>query len=211
MALFQQNSGSGSGSKNLVEFKCGKMSLSGTTVTADKRKGLLYIYRDDCTHFCWKDRTSGKVEDDLMVFPNDAEMVPVPQCTTGRVVLLKFKEGNKKLFFWMQEPDTKKDKDEDLIKKVNEALNNPNSSAFEGRSRRTDDPEDALMQILQSGGSTPNQIAQLQSLLSQTSRNQSRSSRDNKEEPPKPDAKAASSSSKPATPSSGAGVQLEDL
>jgi len=228
MALFQQNSGSGSGSKNLVEFKCGKMSLSGTTVTADKRKGLLYIYRDDCTHFCWKDRTSGKVEDDLMVFPNDAEMVPVPQCTTGRVVLLKFKEGNKKLFFWMQEPDTKKDKDEDLIKKVNEALNNPNSSAFEGRSRRTDDPEDALMQILQSGGSTPNQIAQLQSLLSQTSRNQSRSSRDNKkesssgsssqpakkekkEEPPKPNAKAASSSSKPATPSSGAGVQLEDL
>ena len=47
MALFQQNSGSGSGSKNLVEFKCGKMSLSGTTVTADKRKGLLYIYRYD--------------------------------------------------------------------------------------------------------------------------------------------------------------------
>ena len=169
-------------------------------------KVYVFIYRDDCTHFCWKDRTSGKVEDDLMVFPNDAEMVPVPQCTTGRVVLLKFKEGNKKLFFWMQEPDTKKDKDEDLIKKVNEALNNPNSSAFEGRSRRTDDPEDALMQILQSGGSTPNQIAQLQSLLSQTSRNQSRSSRDNKkesssgsssqpakkekkEEPPKPDAK----------------------
>ena len=148
--------------------------------------------RDDCTHFCWKDRTSGKVEDDLMVFPNDAEMVPVPQCTTGRVVLLKFKEGNKKLFFWMQEPDSKKDKDEDLIKKVNEALNNPNSSAFEGRSRRTDDPEDALMQILQSGGSTPNQIAQLQSLLSQTSRNQSRSSRDNKKE------SSSSSSSQPA-------------
>ena len=49
MALFQQNSGSGSGSKNLVEFKCGKMSLSGTTVTADKRKGLLYVYRyTDC-------------------------------------------------------------------------------------------------------------------------------------------------------------------
>merc|ERR1712137_458143 len=187
-----KNSGSGPGSKNLVEFKCGKMSLSCTTVTADKRKGLLYIYRDDCTHFCWKDRTSGKVEDDLMVFPNDAEMIPVPQCTTGRVVLLKFKEGNKKLFFWMQEPDSKKDKDEDLIKKVNEALNNPNSSASEGRSRRTDDPEDALMQILQSGGSTPNQIAQLQSLLSQTSRNQSRSSRDNKKE------SSSSSSSQPA-------------
>ena len=62
MALFQSNSGSGSGSKNIVEFKCGKMNLAGTTVTADERKGLLYIYRDDCTHFCWKDRTSGKTE-----------------------------------------------------------------------------------------------------------------------------------------------------
>ena len=133
MALFQSNTGSGSGSKNIVEFKCGKMSLSGTTVTADKRKGQLFIYRDDCTHFCWKDRTSGKTEDDLIVFPNDAEMVPVTQCTDGRVVLLKFKEGNKKLFFWMQEPTSKKDKDEELIKKVNDALNNPSRGASHGR------------------------------------------------------------------------------
>ena len=33
--------------------------------------------------------------------------------------LLRFKEGNKRLFFWMQEPESKKDKDEDLMKKVN--------------------------------------------------------------------------------------------
>ena len=52
-------------SKNLVEFKAGKMHLRGTTVTADKRKGLLYIYQSDDSlmHFCWKDRTSGTIED----------------------------------------------------------------------------------------------------------------------------------------------------
>jgi len=235
MALFQQNASSSGGSKNLVEFKCGKMSLSGTTVTADKRKGLLYIYRDECTHFCWKDRTSGKIDTDLMIFPNDAEFVAVPQCTTGRVFLLKFNEGNKKLFFWMQEPDSKKDKDEELMKKVNEALNNPTSSAFrEGRSGhgRNDDPEEALMQILSGGANSHQQIQQLQSLLQQTQRNQSRSgassssssskkkekSDEAKTELPKPQtetavsqpvAAASTSVASPATPSSG--VQIEDL
>lgn len=52
-------------SKNLVEFRAGKMNLRGTTVTADKRKGFVYIYQSDDSlmHFCWKDRTSGTVED----------------------------------------------------------------------------------------------------------------------------------------------------
>ena len=45
MALFQQNTGGSS--KNLVEFKCGKMTMSGTTVTADPRKGLLTIERGE--------------------------------------------------------------------------------------------------------------------------------------------------------------------
>uniref|UniRef100_A0A8C9F8F8 Proteasomal ubiquitin receptor ADRM1 n=1 Tax=Pavo cristatus TaxID=9049 RepID=A0A8C9F8F8_PAVCR len=47
----------------------------------------------------------------------------VPQCTTGRVYVLKFKAGSKRLFFWMQEPKT--DKDEEHCRKVNEYLNNP--------------------------------------------------------------------------------------
>lgn len=54
-----------SSSKNLVEFRAGKMSLKGTTVTPDKRKGLVYIYQseDSLMHFCWKDRGAGTVED----------------------------------------------------------------------------------------------------------------------------------------------------
>lgn len=63
-ALFGNTASLGS-SKNLVEFRAGKMHLRGTTVTADKRKGQLYIYQSDDSlmHFCWKDRTSGTVED----------------------------------------------------------------------------------------------------------------------------------------------------
>ncbi|XP_048861402.1 proteasomal ubiquitin receptor ADRM1 [Brienomyrus brachyistius] len=115
----------GSSSKNLVEFRAGKMSLKGSTVTPDKRKGLVYIQQtdDSLIHFCWKDRTSGNVEDDLIIFPEDCEFKRVNQCTTGRVYVLKFKASTKRLFFWMQEPKT--DKDEEHSRKVNEYLNNP--------------------------------------------------------------------------------------
>uniref|UniRef100_A0A3B5PNI6 ADRM1 26S proteasome ubiquitin receptor n=1 Tax=Xiphophorus maculatus TaxID=8083 RepID=A0A3B5PNI6_XIPMA len=115
----------GSSSKYLVEFRAGKMSLKGNTVTPDKRKGLVYIQQSDDSliHFCWKDRTTGNVDDDLIIFPDDCEFKRVNQCTTGRVYVLKFKAGSKRLFFWMQEPKT--DKDEDFCRKVNEFLNNP--------------------------------------------------------------------------------------
>lgn len=44
-------------------------------------------------------------------------MKRVPQCTTGRVYLLRFKNNSKrKFFYWMQEPNEAKDAD--LIKKV---------------------------------------------------------------------------------------------
>uniref|UniRef100_A0A673VHN4 Uncharacterized protein n=1 Tax=Suricata suricatta TaxID=37032 RepID=A0A673VHN4_SURSU len=115
----------GSSNKYLVEFRAGKMSLKGTTVTPDKRKGLVYIQQtdDSLIHFCWKDRTSGSVEDDLIIFPDDCEFKRVPQCPSGRVYVLKFKAGSKRLFFWMQEPKT--DQDEEHCRKVNEYLNNP--------------------------------------------------------------------------------------
>ena len=78
---------------------------------------------DQLMHLQWKDRTTGTIEDDLIIFPDDVEFKPVPACTTGRVFVLKFKTSNKRMFFWMQEP--KADKDEEYCKKVNDNLNNP--------------------------------------------------------------------------------------
>lgn len=62
-ALFGANNRSQS--KNLVEFRAGKMYMKEKMVHPDKRKGLLYVYQaeDSLMHFCWKDRTTGTIED----------------------------------------------------------------------------------------------------------------------------------------------------
>jgi len=71
-ALFGSSAGSGGaggrggvGGKNLLEFRAGKMTMKGKMVTADKRKGLLYINQaeDGLMHFCWKERTKPATED----------------------------------------------------------------------------------------------------------------------------------------------------
>ena len=43
------------------------------------------------------------------MFPGDAELIAVPQCTTGRVVMLQFKSSSQKLFYWLQEASTARD------------------------------------------------------------------------------------------------------
>jgi len=128
-ALFGNSRGGAAASKALVEFRAGKMSVATndgkTMVTADKRKGMIQVEQgdDDLMHFKWKDRTSGTVEDDLIIFPDDIDFLKVDQCKTGRVYVLKFKSSSRRMFFWMQEP--KDDKDEELCKKVNDSLNKP--------------------------------------------------------------------------------------
>ncbi|XP_063710042.1 proteasomal ubiquitin receptor ADRM1 homolog [Culicoides brevitarsis] len=120
--------GSSGGNRHLVEFRAGRMNMAGKMVHPDSRKGLVYLYQSDdqLVHFCWKDRTTGNVEDDLIIFPDDCEFKKVEQCKTGRVFLLRFKSSNRKLFFWMQEP--KNDKDDEWCRRINEVMNNPPSS-----------------------------------------------------------------------------------
>jgi len=114
-------------SRHLLEFRAGKMFREGNLVKPDTRKGLIYLNQspeDSLMHFYWKDRSTNKVEDDLIIFPFEAEFSKVKQ-SNGRVYILKFQSSSQKLFFWMQEP--KADKDEELCKKVNDIINNVHS------------------------------------------------------------------------------------
>lgn len=126
-ALFSSNGRSQS--KNLVEFRAGKMKMETMDgkkmVHPDNRKGMLYVHQSDDSliHFCWRERNKSSAEDDLIIFPDDCEFKEVPQCTTGRAFLLKFKTSSRKFFFWSQEP--KSDKDAEWIRKINDVLNNP--------------------------------------------------------------------------------------
>ena len=64
MALFGESAGRRREPRSLVEFRAGKMKFEGKTVTADVRKGLVYMKLDEnLLHFCWKDRQKGTLED----------------------------------------------------------------------------------------------------------------------------------------------------
>lgn len=56
-------SNAGGNSSHLVEFRAGRMNLIGKMVHPDTRKGLVYMTQseDGLMHFCWKNRTTGKV------------------------------------------------------------------------------------------------------------------------------------------------------
>jgi 26S proteasome regulatory subunit N13 len=72
------------GPRPLVQFKVGKMALSGTTLTPDKRKGELAITQseDGLMHVTWTGSASSSPEDDLIVFPNEVVLKRVAQVRT---------------------------------------------------------------------------------------------------------------------------------
>lgn len=68
-ALFGNSSDGRNEARSLVEFRAGKMKLAGTTVTADTRKGLIYMKQEDrLMHFYWKDRKNGEIVDVSWVY-----------------------------------------------------------------------------------------------------------------------------------------------
>jgi len=142
--------------RNLVEFKAGKMEMRDKMVHPLRKQGLVYLRQsqdDNLMHFCWKDRQTGVVEDDLILFPDDCEFKRVKECTTGRVYVLKMKSSNRKMFFWMQESRT--DRDDEFCKKINEMLNNPPRASSDMSSSSERDLQ-ALF-----GNMTQDQVAQL--------------------------------------------------
>ncbi len=117
MNLFSSLTGNGNASTGRTGLKAGKMIREGNKLKPDLRKGEITVKSesDGLTHFYWKPR-GASVEDDLIVFPGEAKLERVSQCTDGRVYLLKFENGSPTHFFWLQ---TKSDKqDDEAVKKV---------------------------------------------------------------------------------------------
>ncbi|GMJ01530.1 regulatory particle non-ATPase 13 [Hibiscus trionum] len=110
--------------ETLLEFRAGKMLLEGKRVVPDTRKGLIRIARGEegLIHFQWLDRTQNVIEDDQIIFPDEAVFEKVNQ-TSDRVYILKFNTDDRKFFFWMQEPEA--DDDSQLCITVNNFINQP--------------------------------------------------------------------------------------
>ncbi|XP_028760050.1 26S proteasome regulatory subunit RPN13 [Neltuma alba] len=108
----------------MLEFRAGKMFLEGKKVCPDTRKGLIRIAKGEegLVHFQWLDRIQNFVEDDQIIFPNEAVFEKVNQAS-GRVYILRFNSDDRKFFFWMQEPNA--DGDSQLCNSVNDHLNRP--------------------------------------------------------------------------------------
>ncbi|ORE15141.1 adhesion regulating molecule [Rhizopus microsporus] len=114
----------------LVEFNAGKCIREGTTIKPDTRKGVIYL------------------EQDFIIFPEEAEFIRVEQCTTGRVYVLKFKSSNQKQFYWMQSKSD--EKDSDIVRRVNQVIDDPSSAAEQNGF--DNNAQSDFMQILSGGG-----------------------------------------------------------
>ena len=128
------------GAAPLLSMKAGKMTMEGSTVTADPRKGLLVLRKaeDGLMHLIWKDRDNGgAVVDDLIVFEGDATMRHVEECNDGFAMLLEFSQTARKLFFYSQEPRKKglgwasdeTVKERELLEKANNVLTGGQAAA----------------------------------------------------------------------------------
>lgn len=114
----------------LHSFKAGKLNrVEGTNrVKPESRKGLIYLEEvDELLHFYWKDRNTGAVEDDLIIFPDEAEFVKVQESPSGRVFALKFSSSSQIMFYWMQEKDSANDGAD--VERVNALIADPKAPA----------------------------------------------------------------------------------
>ncbi|KAF9597796.1 hypothetical protein IFM89_021881, partial [Coptis chinensis] len=89
----------------------------------------LVMGEEGLVHFQWLDRTRNVVEDDQIIFPDEAVFEKISE-SSGRVFLLKFNTDNRRFFFWMQEP--KADGDHQICVSVNHHMNQPLDVAGEG-------------------------------------------------------------------------------
>ena len=131
-SLFPQHNTQSATEKPLLEFKAGKCAMvsqedGSYMVSPDEKRGKIAVVKGEgYVYFRWIDRSSNQMDVNCnwIVFQNS---VVFKKINTGRaedrVYLLKWKDENRRLLFWMQ--DKSGDKDEENCKQVNELFNNP--------------------------------------------------------------------------------------
>ncbi|KIJ14994.1 hypothetical protein PAXINDRAFT_99784 [Paxillus involutus ATCC 200175] len=101
--------------QTLLAFKAGRSTRRAGTnfVDASPTKGAVILSNseDGLLRFVWKERTTGNVEEDLILFPGDATFEKVSQAPGGRTYVLKFESSNQRHFFWLQDASTRRDEE----------------------------------------------------------------------------------------------------
>jgi 26S proteasome regulatory subunit N13 len=132
-----------------VQFNAGKCNLApqpdgAFLVTPDRRKGKISLQKgnDSLLHFKWTDRSTNAALMDLIVFPDEVVFKKVVTGTpSDRVYMLKWKIGDRREMFWLQ--DKRTDNDSDNCEKLNRFIANPDATNPPGES-------DDLLRMLRS-------------------------------------------------------------
>lgn len=89
-------------SQTLLAFKAGRsFRRAGTnSVDADLTKGAIVLSNSDdgLLHFLWKERATGTLVEDLILFPGDATFEKVAQAPGGRTYVLRFNSSDQRHF-----------------------------------------------------------------------------------------------------------------
>ena len=119
-----------------ISFNAGKCAVQPQAggkflVTPEKRRGQVAFVkgRDGLHKFQWKDRTTGVVDFERIVFPQCATFKKVKTGREGDRVYLFDLEGQR-TFFWLQDKDASQD--EENVKKLSDYLNDPSTIPASG-------------------------------------------------------------------------------
>eukprot|EP00617_Octactis_speculum_P019318 CAMPEP_0185768174 /NCGR_PEP_ID=MMETSP1174-20130828/48038_1 /TAXON_ID=35687 /ORGANISM="Dictyocha speculum, Strain CCMP1381" /LENGTH=382 /DNA_ID=CAMNT_0028452753 /DNA_START=57 /DNA_END=1205 /DNA_ORIENTATION=+ len=154
----------GNPAEPIVKMKVGKMEAANIPdkpgkfmITPVPAKGQLQLMKDEqnpgILMFQWKDRVLNSMDLNLTLFPGDARLIKVNTGKEGdRVYMLQFtSDRNKRFFFWCQDKDDSKDVE--LVTKINETMNNPQSAQADSASGNSQQAE--MLQMLNLAGAGP--------------------------------------------------------
>ncbi|EJC98162.1 adhesion regulating molecule [Fomitiporia mediterranea MF3/22] len=113
-------------SEPLLAFKAGRYERRPGTNSLDAvpTKGAIYMFNEDgLLHFQWRNRETNQINEDLILFSQDASFSKVPEAPGGRTYVLRFMSSNQKHFFWLQ--DASPARDEEFVNNVNALLEDP--------------------------------------------------------------------------------------